>query len=88
MRMFLPAFAILAVAAAPAIAQTAPSQPTPEAKVKMVKKKVCQTIKADRDTGSRLSSSTKVCKIVEVPADETDVKAQKTQPQGHNAHAH
>jgi hypothetical protein len=88
MRMFLPAFAIFALAATPAIAQTVSSQMAPEAKVKTVKKKVCQTIKADRDTGSRLGSSTKVCKIVEVPADETDVKAQKTQPQGHNAHAH
>lgn len=88
MRMFLPAFAIFALAATPATAQTVPSQTVPEAKVKTVKKKVCQTITADRDTGSRLGSSTKVCKIVEVPADETDVKAQKTQPQGHNAHAH
>ncbi len=86
MRKFLPAFAVFAVAATPAIAQTVPPQPAPEAKVKMVKKKVCQTIKADRDTGSRLGSSTKVCKVVEVPADKT-AKDAETQPHGHNAHA-
>ena len=87
MRKFLPAFALFAFAATPAIAQTAPQQPAPETKVKMVKKKVCQTIKADRDTGSRLGSTSKVCKVVEVPAD-PNVKGQNTQAQGHNAHAH
>ena len=87
MRKYLPAIAILAVAAAPAMAQTAPSEPAAETKVKMVKKKVCQTIKADRDTGLRLASTSKVCKIVEVPADKTDKGGQTTQPQGHNAHA-
>lgn len=86
MRKYLPAFAILAIAATPAEAQTAPSEPAP-AKVKMVKKKVCQTVKADRDTGSRLGSTSTVCKMVEVPADETDQKTHGTQPQGHNANA-
>jgi hypothetical protein len=86
MRKFLPAFAAFAVAATPAIAQTVPTQPAPEAKAKMVKKKVCQTIKADRDTGSRLGSTTKVCKVVEVPAD-PNIKGHNTQSQGHNAHA-
>lgn len=88
MRKYLPAFAILAVATAPAMAQTVPANPAPEAKVKTVKKKVCQTVKADRDTGSRLGSTSKVCKVVEVPADGAAHDAHKTQPHGHNANAH
>ena len=84
MRKFLPVFAILGFAAAPAMAQTAPAEPVPAPKVKTVKKTVCQRIEADRETGSRLGSTSRVCKTVEVPASE----AEKNNPQGSNAKGH
>ena len=80
MRKFLSAFAILAVTAGPAVAQTAPVQPEQAPKAKTVKKTVCQRIEADRETGSRLGSVTRVCRTVEVPAEE----AQKSS--GHSGH--
>lgn len=90
MRKFWSALAPLALIAAPVAAQSAPEQqPAPEAKPRMVKKTVCQRIEADRETGSRLGSTTKVCKTVEVPAEEKDgKKPQGSQAQGHGAHAY
>jgi hypothetical protein len=68
MLKLVPLFAILSVAAAPAVAQAPSTQPAP-AQVKTVKKKVCQRVNEERSTGSLLGSTTKVCKTVEVPAD-------------------
>jgi len=70
-----------AVAAAPAIAQTAqPGQieAAAAAEQKVVKKVVCQKIEEDRTTGSRLGSTGKVCKTVKVPVDSTARKNQRT----------
>ena len=78
-------FIILAafgVIAAPAVAQDIqPGQSTenqaqaaPAEKPKTVKKVVCKRIEEERSIGSRLSSTTKVCRTVEVPATEADAK--------------
>lgn len=72
MRAVLTAFAIAGLAASPAIAQSQPPADQAPAKVKMVEKVVCQKVEEERSTGSRLSSTTKVCKKVLVPADEAD----------------
>ena len=68
--------AALGVIAAPAVAQDVqPAQSTdnqaqtaPVEKPKTVKKVVCKRIEEERSIGSRLSSTTKVCRTVEVPA--------------------
>jgi hypothetical protein len=62
---------------APAMAQTTPQQPAPvqpntaqtaqPAQTKTVQKQVCEKVAVERSTGSRLNSTTKICKIVEVP---------------------
>ena len=74
MLKLVPFFAVLSVAAAPALAQstTPPTQPAEQAPAqpKTVKKVVCKKIVEERSVGSRLNSTTKVCKTVEVPADE------------------
>ena len=67
MRKFLVALGVFALSATPSVAQTAPVQPEPA--VKMVKKTVCKRIETDGETGSRLGSTSKVCREVEVPAD-------------------
>lgn len=71
--------AALALVAAPAVAQTAPAAPAQtQAQAsqveapKMVKKTICKKIEESQTTGSRLGSTTKVCKTVEVPATEAD----------------
>jgi len=73
--------AALALVAAPAVAQTAaaaPAQTQAQAQAsqveapKMVKKTICKKIEESQTTGSRLGSTTKVCKTVEVPATEAD----------------
>lgn len=69
MRMFLVALGVFALSATPSVAQTAPVQPEQEPAVKMVKKTVCKRIESDGETGSRLGSTSKVCREVEVPAD-------------------
>ena len=71
MRILLTAFATAGLAASPAVAQQQPAGHAP-AKVKMVEKVVCQKVEEERSPGSRLSSTTKVCKKVLVPADEAD----------------
>jgi hypothetical protein len=45
----------------------------------MVKKTVCKRIEEERGIGSRLSSTTKVCRTVEVPATEADAKTSQEQ---------
>ena len=66
---------------APAMAQTVPSQvpasetaaaPAPQAKT--VKKQVCEKVEVERSTGSRLSSTTRICKTVEVPVTANNVQ--------------
>lgn len=64
---------------APALAQTTPQQPAPAqangtqtAQPKMVRKQVCEKVAVERSTGSRLNSTTRVCKIIEVPATAKD----------------
>jgi hypothetical protein len=78
--------AALGVIAAPALAQDVQSpqntdnqaKAAPAEKPKTVKKVVCKRIEEERSIGSRLSSTTKVCRTVEVPATEADAK----NPQG------
>jgi hypothetical protein len=79
--------AALGVIAAPAVAQNAQAaqstdgqaQVAPTEKPKMVKKTVCKRIEEERGIGSRLSSTTKVCRTVEVPATEADAKNHQEQ---------
>ena len=74
--------AALGLIAVPAVAQNAPgaqstdtqAQSAPAEKPKTVKKVVCKRIEEERSIGSRLSSTTKVCRTVEVPATEADAK--------------
>lgn len=68
MRKSLPVFAILMLAASPALAQSTPADGEPATKGNTVKKTVCQRIEVEGETGSRLGSATKVCKTIEVPA--------------------
>ena len=74
--------AALGLIAAPAVAQNAQAaqstenqpQTVPTEKPKTVKKTVCKRIEEERSVGSRLSSTTKVCRTVEVPATGGDAK--------------
>ena len=85
MRKTLIALAILGMATTPAVAQANnQAQAVPEVKQKMVTKQVCERVRDEGATGSRLSKPVKVCRIVEVPAEENSAK---TQPEGHRAHA-
>ena len=83
MRMFLVAIGVFALSASPSVAQTDPVQPGQEPAVKMVKKTVCKRIETDGETGSRLGSTTKVCREVEVPADSKG-KTSAAQDQSNN----
>jgi hypothetical protein len=63
----------------PAMAQTTPQQPAAveantaqTAQQKTVRKQVCEKVPVERSTGSRLSSTARVCKIVEVPVAAND----------------
>jgi hypothetical protein len=68
----------------PALAQTNPQQPAPAqaqvntaqtsqaAQPKMVRKQICEKVAVERSTGSRLNSTTRGCKIVEVPVAAND----------------
>jgi hypothetical protein len=75
MRKFLAALAIMGATSMPAVAQTTtPSTTTPAttnqvqpAKPQMIKKRVCEQV--DEDSYSRLGNR-KICKTVEVPADQ------------------
>lgn len=75
MRRILSVFAVSALIATPGFAQTAPAQTEQTAKVKTVKKMVCKRIETDQVSGSRLGSTSKVCREVEVPTKEESSKA-------------
>lgn len=66
MRKVLSVFAVSALIATPAFAQTAPVRADQAPAVKTVKKLVCKRIETDQVSGSRLSATTKVCREVEV----------------------
>ena len=85
MRKFLPLFAVLAFASAPAAAQAAQPQQAQSEK-KMVTKLVCERVDAEETTGSRLGSAPKVCKKVQVPADSVDKKSNDGQAPDHSGH--
>jgi len=65
---------------APAAAQTPPQQSPDQASAaaasqpKTVQKRVCEKVDVERSTGSRLNSTTRVCKMVEVPVTSNDVQ--------------
>jgi hypothetical protein len=70
---------------APATAQTTPQQASsneanaaPAPQPKTVKKQVCEKVDVERSTGSRLSSTTRVCKMVEVPVTANDAQPSPT----------
>ncbi|MBA3578279.1 MAG: hypothetical protein H0W39_11855 [Sphingomonas sp.] len=85
MRKLLPALAIVALASTSAIAQSAPPQPAPAAAAeqKIVKKIVCKRIETDQVSGSRLGSTSKICREVEVPAKEQQPKHAPSENQSH-----
>jgi hypothetical protein len=76
--------AAFGVAATPAVAQTAPTQGIPSqvvsnqpeaapvARPKTVKKLVCQNVEVEQSTGSRLSSTGKICRKIDVPVPQDD----------------
>jgi len=64
----LVALAILSVASAPVLAQTAPAPAQSQAKPPMVKKRICEVV--DEDSYSRLGNR-KICRTIEVPATQT-----------------
>jgi hypothetical protein len=69
---------------APVLAQTAPSadnqvQAAPAEAPQTVKKTVCRDIDEERSIGSRLHSTTKICKVVEVPAPKAKNSTQPNQ---------
>jgi hypothetical protein len=73
--------AALGIAAAPAFAQTTPppasDQTAAAAKPKTVTKIVCERVRDEETTGSRVGSAPKVCKRVEVPADSAEAQKGK-----------
>ena len=79
MQKFVSTLVAFGVLASPAIAQTAQPQPAPAPEQKFVKKLVCQKIEEDRTTGSRLGSTSKVCRTVKVAVDDTK-KDEQTNP--------
>jgi hypothetical protein len=76
--------AAFGVAAAPVSAQTTPTQGIPSqvvsnqtqvataAKPKTVKKTVCEKVQVEQSTGSRLGSTSRICRQVEVPVPQDD----------------
>jgi hypothetical protein len=84
MQKLLVSLAAFGLFAAPAMAQVAPApqdqaQPAPAEKPKTVKKTVCKNVEEERSIGSRLAPTTKICRVVEVPAPPA-----KTAPQSNN----
>ena len=67
----LVALAILSVASAPVLAQTAPAPAQTPAKPQTVKKRVCEV--TEEDSYSRLGAR-KICRTIEVPAIPTDAQ--------------
>lgn len=70
------AFVFLAAMSGPTLAQTpAPTTTSPSdgraveaPKPQMIKKTVCRRVDVEQDTGSRIGSAPRVCKVIEVPA--------------------
>ncbi len=73
-------FAALAVCAAPVLAQTSQPNVQDSNKPKMVKKQVCERVAEEQTTGSRLSSTTRVCKVVLVPAETSKQQSAQSSP--------
>lgn len=72
MQKLLLIVAAFGVPAAPVLAQTAPNadnqvQAAPADAPKTVKKTICRDVDDERAIGSRLHSTTKICRVVEVP---------------------
>jgi hypothetical protein len=86
MQKLLLIVAAIGVAAVPASAQTLMTPDVSAAnqtvanqavanaapKPKTVQKRVCEKVEVERSTGSRLSSTTRICKTIEVPVPQTD----------------
>lgn len=71
MQKLLLIVAAFGVSAAPGLAQPVPSadpQAAPAEAPKTVKKTVCRDVDDERAIGSRLHSTTKICRVVEIPA--------------------
>ena len=77
-----------AVSAAPAAAQTAPSKQPLPTEAKTVTKIVCKRSDAEETTGSRLGSAPKVCKKVQVPAEDANKEGRDGHAPSHSGHAH
>lgn len=84
--------AAFGISAAPAFAQTTPppssDQTAAAAKPKMVTKIVCERVREEETTGSRVGSAPKICKKVEVPADSAEAQKgqQSSTPQSQQGH--
>lgn len=74
----LVALAILSVASAPVLAQTAPAPAQSPAKPQMVKKRVCEV--TEEDSYSRLGGL-KTCRTIEVPATSGGAQNGQNKPQ-------
>ncbi len=83
------------LSATPAVAQqtatasagSPEAQPAPVAKPKTITKTVCQRVEVERSTGSRLTSTTKLCKQVVVPAPAGDRETAADLPNGEKPRA-
>lgn len=75
MRKLCLPFALAAIVATPAAAQPqVQAQQPPAAEQQKKTKQVCELVAAERSTGSRLSSTTRVCRTVEVPMEDVRAK--------------
>jgi hypothetical protein len=88
MRRLVSLSAVFAVAAAPAAAQTIPSQQPLPTESKTVTKIVCKRSDVEETTGSRLGSAPTVCKKVQVPAEGAGKKRNEGHAPSHSGHAH
>jgi hypothetical protein len=87
MGKLLAALAVFGTTAAPALAQATP-QPAPAQKAETVTKVVCERVRFEESTGSRLGPAPKKCKKVEVPAEGTNKKGHSGHAPSHSGHAH
>ena len=82
MQKFVLTLVAFGLLSSPVMAQTAlptDTETAPAPEQKFVKKLVCQKIEEDRTTGSRLGSTSKVCRTVKVAIDDTK-KDEQTNP--------
>jgi hypothetical protein len=89
MRKLLIMCAVIGTASAPALAQTTPppAEQAPVAKQKTIKKVVCKRVEEDQETGSRLGSTSKICKTIEVPDPSNTEKEAQRAPEGQTPQA-